>query len=176
MAKAVSFNNGGKGLTYRMNCSKPGQFYGKVNETLFLNGVILNDSEYVQDFVDWRYHENAYFTFLLAGGSIDGNRKTTHEISAGSLLFQNWQDPHYNAKSNVYTRGFHVEVDPSWFTGFDIPVNLVEGSIRITDPAVIKLMYNVLRKQNYTMAKASQPSMHYWFNCLGRFLIKRKNY
>lgn len=24
-----------------MTCSKPGQFYGKTNETLFLNGIIV---------------------------------------------------------------------------------------------------------------------------------------
>lgn len=129
-----------------MNCSKPGQFYGKTNETLFLNGIILNDSEYICDFVDWHYHENAYFTFLLTGNSLDGNKKTTHEFSAGSLLFQNWQDPHYNAKSKQYTRGFHVEMEPSWFAAFGIPTNIVEGSIRISNPSLIVLMYNVFKE------------------------------
>jgi AraC family transcriptional regulator len=129
-----------------MNCSRPGQFYGKPNETLFLNGVILNDSDYIYDFVDWHYHENAYFTFLLEGNSLDGNKKQTHECSAGSLLFQNWQDPHYNLGSKQYTRGFHVEIDPSWFASFHIPVNLVEGSIQITDPSLQLLMYNVFKE------------------------------
>ncbi|WP_205514063.1 helix-turn-helix transcriptional regulator [Longitalea arenae] len=129
-----------------MNCSRPGRFYGKANETLFLNGIILNDSDYVCDFVDWHYHENAYFSFLLAGSSLDGNRKTTHECAAGSLLFQNWQDPHYNVKSKLYTRGFHVELKPSWFASFDMPANLVEGSMRITDPSLTTLMYNVFKE------------------------------
>jgi AraC family transcriptional regulator len=129
-----------------MNCSRPGQFYGKPNETLHLNGIILNDSDYTQDFVDWHYHENAYFTFLLAGNALDGNKKTTHECSAGSLLFQSWQEPHYNVKSKHYTRGLHVEIKPSWFTAFDIPVSAVEGSIRITDPAQIASMYNVFKE------------------------------
>ena len=117
-------------LLYNMKCSKPGQFYGRTNETLFLNGIILNDSDYIYDTVDWHYHENAYFTFLLEGRSLDGNKKHTYECSAGSLLFQNWQDPHYNKGSKLYTRGFHVEIEPSWFASFHIPVNLVEGSIQ----------------------------------------------
>jgi AraC family transcriptional regulator len=129
-----------------MNYSAPGQFYGKTNETLHLNGIILNDADYTHDFVDWHYHENPYFTFLLAGRSLDGNKKTRHECSAGSLLFQNMQEPHYNAKSKQYTRGFHVEIAPSWLGLFDVPVNGVEGSIRITDPALIANMYNVFKE------------------------------
>lgn len=129
-----------------MKCSKPGQFYGKENQSLSLNGIILNDSDYICDRVDWHYHENAYFTFLLEGGSLDGNRKHIHECSAGSLLFQNWQDPHYNVRSKLRTRGFHVELMPLWFMRYDIPVNLVEGSIRISDPSLITLMYNVFKE------------------------------
>lgn len=132
-----------------MNFSGPGQFYGKEKETLILNGVILNDADYINDFVDWHYHENAYFTFLLAGAALDGNKKTTHECSAGSLLFQNWQEPHYNVKSKQYTRGLHVELKPSWFAFYELPATLVEGSMRITDPALITIMYNVFKEMKY---------------------------
>jgi AraC family transcriptional regulator len=137
-----------------MKCSKPGQFYGKTNETLSLNGIILNDSDYIYDYVDWHYHENAYFTFLLHGSSLDGNKKHTHECSAGSLLFQNWQDPHYNLGSKLYTRGFHVELMPSWFTSYHIPLNLVEGSIRIMDPSIKVLMYNVFKESKLYTGKS----------------------
>lgn len=129
-----------------MNYSAPGQFYGKTNETLHLNGIILNDADYTHDFVDWHYHENPYFTFLLAGRSLDGNKKTRHECSAGSLLFQNMQEPHYNAKSKQYTRGFHVEIAPCWFEFFGVPISRVEGSMRITDPSLIANMYNVFKE------------------------------
>lgn len=129
-----------------MKYSKPGQFYGKANETHFLNGIILNDSDYIHAKVDWHYHENAYFTFLLEGSSLDGNKKQVHECSAGSLLFQNWQDPHYNLGSKQYTRGFHVEIMPSWFASYHMPVDLVEGSIRIMDPSLKMLMYNVFKE------------------------------
>src|SRR4030095_13693691 len=133
-------------LPYSMKCSKPGQFYGKTNASLFLNGIILDDSDYIHDTVDWHYHENAYFTFLLEGSSLDGNKKQIHECSAGSLLFQNWQDPHYNVGSKQYSRGFHVEIMPSWFIFHHIPVNLVEGSMRIMDPSLKMLMYNVFKE------------------------------
>ncbi|MCS3801184.1 helix-turn-helix domain-containing protein [Niastella sp. OAS944] len=137
-----------------MNYRRAGQFYGNTNDTLVLNGIILNDADYTHDHVDWHYHENAYFTFLLTGRVLDGNNKVTHECSAGSLLFQNWQEPHYNVGSKQYTRGFHVELKPSWFAYFDMPVNLVEGSIRITDPALITNMYNVFKEMKLHNGKS----------------------
>lgn len=129
-----------------MNFSPRGQFYGKSNQTLFLNGIVLNDADYVCDRVDWHYHENAYFTFLLEGMVLDGNRKDVHENTAGDVMFQNCQDPHYNIGSKLFTRGFHVEIDPSWFTQFDIPANFLEGSVNIKDPVIKLLMYNIFRE------------------------------
>jgi hypothetical protein len=92
-----------------------GQFYGQPNETIILNGLILNDADYTHDKIDWHYHENAYFTFLLTGNVLDGNKSEVYECSSGSLLFQYSQDPHYNVGSKVPTRGLHVEIEPSWF-------------------------------------------------------------
>ena len=97
-----------------MKFSREGEFYGKTNETVHLNGVILNDADYVLDRVDWHYHENAYFTFILQGSVLEGSKKTINECTAGTLLFHHWQDAHYNVASKEYTRGFHVEVKPSW--------------------------------------------------------------
>lgn len=129
-----------------MKCSKPGQFYGKTNETVFLKGVILNDADYIHDRVDWHFHENSYFTFILEGGTIDGNKKQVYECAAGGLLFHNWQDAHYNIASNKFTRGFHVEILPEWFESYDIPVDTIEGSINIADPSMKVLMYTIFKE------------------------------
>lgn len=135
-----------------MKCSKPGQFYGKTNETVFLKGVILNDADYIHDRVDWHFHENSYFTFILEGGTIDGNKKQVYECSSGGLLFHNWQDAHYNIASGKSTRGFHVEIFPEWFSSFDIPVDAVEGSISIADPQVKMLMYTIFKETKLNRA------------------------
>lgn len=138
-----------------MKCSKAGQFYGNTNETVFLDGLILNDADYLQDRVDWHYHENAYFTFILEGSVLEGNKKGINECTAGSLLFHHWQDAHYNIGSKEFTRGFHVEIKPSWFESFDIPVTITEGSINIADPGVKILMYNIF-KETKLAGKARQ--------------------
>jgi AraC family transcriptional regulator len=129
-----------------MKCSKPGQFYGENNETVFLKGIILDDSDYLKDRVDWHFHENAYFTFILEGSVLEGSKNGINECSAGSLLFHNWQDPHYNIGSKEFTRGFHVEIETAWFGSFDISTGSSEGSINITDPAVKILMYNIFKE------------------------------
>lgn len=129
-----------------MKCSKAGQFYGKTNETVFLDGLILNDADYLHDRVDWHYHENAYFTFILEGSVLEGNKKAINECSSGSLLFHHWQDAHYNIGSKEFTRGFHVEIQPSWFAAFDILPNTIQGSINIADPGIKILMYNIFKE------------------------------
>jgi AraC family transcriptional regulator len=129
-----------------MKYSREGEFYGKTNETVHLNGIILNDADYVYDKVDWHYHENAYFTFILQGSVLEGNKKTINECTTGTLLFHHWQDAHYNIGSKEFTRGFHVEIKPSWFSNFDISHDSLHGSIRISHPRIKILMYKIFKE------------------------------
>ena len=67
-----------------MKLLQTGQFYGQTNNTFLLNGLALTDTEYTQEKVDWHYHENAYFTFILQGNIIEGNKK---EVNKPGLFF-----------------------------------------------------------------------------------------
>jgi AraC family transcriptional regulator len=97
-----------------MDNLKTGQFFGTTNETIHLTGITLTDTEYTHDKVDWHYHENSYFTFILNGKLVEGNKKETHTCESGGLIFHNWQEPHYNIKPKGYTRGFHIELKTQW--------------------------------------------------------------
>jgi len=123
-----------------------GSFYGQTNQTIRLKGITLTDTEYTHDKVDWHYHENAYFTFILAGNVIEGNKKEIYNCSAGSLLFHNWQDPHYNIKPKGFTRGFHIELQKNWFDGFDLQQDKIQGSFTINDPDVKFLLYRLFKE------------------------------
>lgn len=125
---------------------KTGQFFGITKETIRLDGLILTDTEYTNEKVDWHYHESPYFTFILEGNVIEGNKKETYNCTAGTLLFHNWQEPHFNIKPAGFTRGFHIELDREWFKAFEIDTNRTQGSINITDPTVKTLMYNIYRE------------------------------
>ncbi|ALL06076.1 AraC family transcriptional regulator [Pedobacter sp. PACM 27299] len=133
-----------------MKILQTGQFFGNTNETKTLGSLTLTDTEYTQEKVDWHYHENAYFTFLLDGRVLEGNKKEIYHCTAGALLFHNWQEPHYNIKPKGFTRGFHIEFKPDWFQNFDLNISNLQGSINLYNPQLKALMYNIFKesKQN----------------------------
>jgi AraC family transcriptional regulator len=123
-----------------------GEFHGRTNKTIDLNGIILTDTEYTHKRVDWHYHENAYFTFILEGNVIEGNRKEIYNCSAGSLLFHNWQEAHYNIKPEGFTRGFHIELKNDWVKKFSYDISPLQGSINISNPDTKFLFYKILKE------------------------------
>ena len=129
-----------------MNTLRKGEYFGETNQLINLEGLTITDTEYTHPYVDWHYHENAYFTFLLQGNMTEGNRKETYGCSAGTLLYHHWEDPHYNMKPDIFTRGFHIELSQSWFDHFDIQKNKVEGSFNIKDPALKLLIYQMFKE------------------------------
>lgn len=122
-----------------------GTFYGQTNETIALQGLTLTDTVYTHSKVDWHYHEHAYFTFIIEGNVIEGNKKEIYNCKAGDLLFHNWQEPHYNIKPDGFTRGFHVEIEQHWFDTLELTENNLQGSINISNPDIKLLMYKVFR-------------------------------
>jgi AraC family transcriptional regulator len=123
-----------------------GSFYGQTNQTTHLQGITITDTEYTHDKVDWHYHENAYFTFILAGNVMEGNKKEVYTCPAGTLLFHNWHDPHYNIKPKGFTRGFHIELKKNWFDGFDLSQDKIQGSFTINDPDIKFLLYKIFKE------------------------------
>lgn len=135
------------GLPFQsMKQLQTGQFHGQTNRIVDLNGIVLTDTEYTQDKVDWHYHENAYFTFILQGNVLEGNKKELYHCAAGSLLFHNWQEPHYNIKPPGFTRGFHIELKEAWFKNFSFDISSLQGSINIPDPGAKLLLYKIFKE------------------------------
>ncbi len=129
-----------------MKQSQTGEFYGQTNKTINLDGITLTDTVYTLDKVDWHYHENAYFTFILQGNVIEGNKKEIYNCSAGDLLFHNWQEPHYNIKPEGFTRGFHIEIEKNWFDDLNFSTENLQGSINISNPDLKFLLYKIFRE------------------------------
>lgn len=122
-----------------MNHIKKGHFFGAHKDVLDLEQIVITDTEYTHDKVDWHYHENAYFTYLIHGGLYEENKKEAYELKPGSLLFHNWQDAHYNIKPDIYTQGFHIELEHDWFKRFSLSEEKIEGSMKVEN--------NVIKKQ-----------------------------
>jgi AraC-like DNA-binding protein len=132
-----------------------GQFYGQTNELIEVEGLTLTDTEYTHDWVDWHFHQNAYFTFVLEGCVLEGNKKEEYHCSAGSLLFHNWQEAHYNRKPPGFTRGFHIELDPKWLASLDLDLTQVQGSLNVADPQLKVLFYRLFNESK--VADATRP-------------------
>jgi AraC-like DNA-binding protein len=144
-----------------MKTLRNGEYYGETNQMVNLEGVIITDTEYTHPYVDWHYHENAYFTFLLQGNMTEGNKKETYGCSAGTLLYHHWEDLHYNIKPDIFTRGFHIEITQNWFDRFDIQKNKAEGSFNIKNPAFKLLIYQIFKE-----AKTNETSFELTLNQL----------
>lgn len=128
-----------------MKHSQKGEFYGETNKTICFDGITLTDTVYTHPKVDWHYHEHAYFTFILQGNVIEGNKKEVYNCTPGSLLFHNWQDAHYNIKPDGFTRGFHLEIEKHWFDHFSLNNESLQGSTKIGKPDIKLLMYKIFR-------------------------------
>lgn len=126
-----------------MNKLKTGEFYGAHYKKSAFDNLIITDTEYTHSKVDWHYHENPYFTYLLQGKLFESNKKESYYLEPGNLLFHNWQDVHYNIKPPEYTRGFHIELNQEWFLNFDIQLKDFEGSTNLKNPMIKNLMNQI---------------------------------
>ena len=51
-----------------------------------------------------------------------------------------------NIKPKGFTRGFHIELEPSWFKINGIDHNALQGSVRLNDPQLKNLIYGILKE------------------------------
>jgi AraC-like DNA-binding protein len=131
-----------------------GTFFGITNETIQLDFCTITDTEYTLDKVDWHYHENAYFTFILKGKLLEVSKKETYHCTTGALLFHNWQDAHYNIKPPGGTRGFQIEIDKAWFEANELTHTQLAGSSFVDHPD-IKILFHQLYRESKTIHKDS---------------------
>ena len=126
-----------------MNKLKKGEFYGIHYQKSNFKNLIITDTAYTHSKVDWHYHENPYFTYLLQGKLFESNKKESYYLKPGDLLLHNWQDAHYNIKPPEFTRGFHIEMNQKWFLDLGIKITDFEGSINLKNPMIKNLMNHI---------------------------------
>lgn len=111
-----------------------GTFFGAHHRVINLPGLVITDTQYTKEKVDWHYHQNPYFTFLLQGSMLEANKKERYECLPGTLLYHHWQDAHYNVKGQGFVQGFHVELSPLFEERFDLKLDAIEGSLQLHNP------------------------------------------
>ncbi len=131
-----------------------GKYYGNQKSEVSFNGVLLSQYSYTAERTDWHYHENPYFMYVLGGNMKDCNAKVKTLCPSGSLMFNNWQEPHYGSKHSDNAGGFHLEFEKSWLENNEISLNLLEGSQLIENPQIhflfTKLYNEFMLTDNYS--------------------------
>ena len=127
-----------------------GMYFGEHKSHLPFNNLVITDTEYTHEHVNWHYHENIYFTYLLRGKLLEANRRESYICSPGTLLFHNWQEPHYNVKYPGYARGFHIELQKEWFENYRVDTELFRGSLRLQDAYMKNLVDCIYREQKHS--------------------------
>ncbi len=135
-----------------MKSLQPGVFFGNHYQERSLAGINITDTEYTHAEVDWHYHENPYFTYLLQGKVIETNKNESYLLQPGSLLFHHWQDAHCNKKPPGFTRGFHIEISPGWLSSFDLQSHVLKGTVELKNPGLKARM-----NQLYFETKSRDP-------------------
>lgn len=123
-----------------------GKYYGSPNSEVSFNGVLLSQYTYTGDKTDWHYHENPYFMYVLHGNMKDSNARVQTLCPSGSLMFNNWQEPHYGSKHSDKASGFHLEFEVDWLKKNGIPLHLLEGSQLIENPQLHVLFARLYRE------------------------------
>jgi len=126
-----------------MNKLAKGEYFGDHYQKVQFDNLLITDTEYTHAKVDWHYHENPYFTYLLQGKLFEENKKENYYLKSGSLLFHNWQDTHYNIKPPEFTRGFHVELTHNWLNKYQIDSLNFEGSLHLENPIIKEKMNKI---------------------------------
>ncbi|WP_143960224.1 helix-turn-helix transcriptional regulator [Litoribacter populi] len=151
-----------------MQALEEGVFFGKTTNTQNLHGLTVTDTIYTHDRVDWHYHKNAYFTFILAGNLYEENKKDRNHCGAGSLLFHNSQDPHYNLKPPGFARGLHLEIEDNWYVRQAMDNQLSEGSFLVQNPAVKLEFYRMFREMQMVDDLFCQAIEEITLNIIGK--------
>jgi AraC family transcriptional regulator len=129
-----------------MQYLQTGSFLGQINKMITLENIAITESEYAEDKIDWHYHENAYFTFILSGKLLDGNKMQEYHCSPGTLLFHNWQDPHYNIMHKTHAKSLHIELQRPGADDNLLNSIYPRGRMNIEDPSIKILFYQIYKE------------------------------
>jgi AraC family transcriptional regulator len=135
---------------------KRGSFFGLSKQKKDYNGLIIADIEYPAPIdVPWHYHENPYFTYFIKGHLLEVNKKESYTCIPGTLVFHNWQEPHYNTKHSDYIHFFHTELDKKWFERHQLDLSVFEGS-KVLDNPDFRALFNRIYKEFHINDSASE--------------------
>ena len=113
-----------------------GQYFGDKKNVIQIDHLILTETEFNGNHVDWHFHDNMHFSYSLYGNSDQISKKEKHIITNGSLIYHNSEDPHFNTKHSSYSKNFYIEIENEWYEKLYLKNDLPKGVINLKNPNI----------------------------------------
>ena len=127
-----------------MKTLQKGKFFGVSKEQYKFSGLtIVNSSFYNFSHCPWHYHTNAHFAFTLRGKLTETHRDRKIDLSAGSLVYNHSQDPHWNHDYSENVAALHIDIDKDWFKKNEVDHRTIEGVHLLNNPVIKQVFYQL---------------------------------
>ena len=96
-----------------------GEYYGKVEQSVNINGLILSRSHYrSKSSIPLHYHQNPYFCFVLNGNYAEHAFRDDLNCIKGDVIFHPQHTEHHNNFSHNSATCFNLEFSDKWSERF----------------------------------------------------------
>jgi AraC family transcriptional regulator len=103
---------------------KSGEYLGQINKHWNTDGVLISETAYpAQVFEGWHYHENHHISFIIRGGNKEQRKGRETEILPGTIVSYQSGELHRNFNTDTSSWNINLEIETSFFTRYDLPVN-----------------------------------------------------
>lgn len=130
-----------------MKILNSGLFSGETKSSRDTNDIVLTEVEYQIENIDWHYHQNAFFSFIQRGLITEVNKKGKYNYGAGTVLFQQAGEPHYNPQLKNQSAALYLEIKPAWARRLDINLESLPKFTEIINPS-IKILFHRLNLES----------------------------
>ncbi|MBS1527814.1 MAG: helix-turn-helix transcriptional regulator [Bacteroidetes bacterium] len=140
-----------------MKTLNSGRFSGETRSSRDVNDIVLTEVEYQIENVDWHCHQNAFFSFIQRGVISEVNKKGKYSYGAGTVLFRQAGEPHYNPQLKNQSAALYIEIKPAWIKRLEINLEGLPKFTEITNPDIRILFHrlNLESKTNNTVIPLS---------------------
>jgi len=138
-----------------MNNLNKGQHYGTSKNILEREGLIISSSLYHNQMnCPLHYHANAHFALTTKGNLTETHRNGKIQLSAGCLIYNHSQEPHFNSDYSELVSALHVDIDTKWFTKYGLKQTRIEGLHVIENPILKNLFIKLYKEVKFYDAES----------------------
>lgn len=139
---------------------KSGNYLGKVEKILTVNGIIAGITTYPEIIAaeQLHYHETLHLSFVLKGGNLEKRNRHDIERLPGVVTFYDAGEPHQSTKTIPLSRHINVEIEAEFLKRHGFSVNAMNlNYLKSPDAKLLMLrMFNELQADDDLSATSTE--------------------